>query len=41
MVNVVPLALMVNIYIYYMVDEQMKVLRSPDNTSYPVTGLFD
>ena len=24
-----------------MVDEQMKVLRSLDNTSYLVTGLFD
>ena len=27
--------------IYYMVDEQMKVLRSLNNTSYIVTGLFD
>ena len=26
---------------YYMVDEQMKVLRSLNNTSYLVTGLFD
>ena len=26
---------------YYMVDEQMKVPRSLNNTSYLVTGLFD
>ena len=30
-----------NIAYYYMVDEQMKVLRSLNNTSYLVTGLFD
>ena len=31
---------LINLY-FFMVDEQMKVLRPLNNTSYLVTGLFD